>query len=560
MSFRENSSLRSDRVLKGDERAPNRSLFYSMGYTDEELKRPLIGIISAYSEIVPGHIHLDKLSQAVKSGILIGGGTPILIPAIGVCDGIAMGHLGMKYSLPSRELIADSVESMVIAHGLDGVVLVPNCDKIVPGMIMGLLRMNIPGIVISGGAMLPGDHGDEKISLSNIFEAVGAKKANLISDDELEEYAQNTCPSCGSCAGMYTANSMNCLSEALGIALPGNGTIPAVYSARTLLAKKAGMQVMELLKKDIKPLDIITPESFKNALAVDMALGCSTNSVLHLLAIANEAGIPIDLKTINEVSDRTPNLCHLAPAGHNYIEDLYKAGGIPAVMKELDKGGFINTSLLTATGKTIAENIKDAVNKNNNVLRNIENPYSKTGGIAVLWGNIAKDGCVVKRSAVADEMLVHKGPARVFDCEEDAINAIYTGKINKGDVVVIRYEGPKGGPGMREMLKPTSALAGMELGKDVALITDGRFSGASRGASIGHVSPEAASGGEIAFIKENDIISIDIPNHKINLEISDEEMEKRRKETHIKPLEEIKGWLGRYRKLVQSANTGAVLK
>ena len=560
MSFRENSSLRSDRVLKGDERAPNRSLFYSMGYTDEELKRPLIGIISAYSEIVPGHIHLDKLSQAVKAGVLIGGGTPILIPAIGVCDGIAMGHLGMKYSLPSRELIADSVESMVIAHGLDGVVLVPNCDKIVPGMIMGLLRMNIPGIVISGGAMLPGEHGDSKVSLSNIFEAVGAKKANLINDAELEEYAQHTCPSCGSCAGMYTANSMNCLSEALGIALPGNGTIPAVYSARTLLAKKAGMQVMELLKKDIKPLDIITAESFKNALAVDMALGCSTNSVLHLLAIANEAGIELDLKIINEVSDRTPNLCHLAPAGHNYIEDLYKAGGIPAVMKELDKGGFINTSLLTATGKTIAENIKDAVNKNNNVLRNIENPYSKTGGIAILWGNIAKDGCVVKRSAVADEMLVHKGPARVFDSEEEAIAAIYAGKINKGDVVVIRYEGPKGGPGMREMLNPTSALAGMKLDKDVALITDGRFSGASRGASIGHVSPEAASGGEIAFIKENDIISIDIPNHKINLEISDEEMEKRRKEVPIKPLEEIRGWLGRYRKLVQSANTGAVLK
>ncbi|MDA0036046.1 dihydroxy-acid dehydratase [Brachyspira hyodysenteriae] len=560
MSFRENSSLRSDRVLKGDERAPNRSLFYSMGYTDEELKRPLIGIISAYSEIVPGHIHLDKLSQAVKAGVLIGGGTPILIPAIGVCDGIAMGHLGMKYSLPSRELIADSVESMVIAHGLDGVVLVPNCDKIVPGMIMGLLRMNIPGIVISGGAMLPGDHGDDRVSLSNIFEAVGAKKANLINDAELEDFAQNTCPSCGSCAGMYTANSMNCLSEALGIALPGNGTIPAVYSARTLLAKKSGMQVMELLKKDIKPLDIITPESFKNALAVDMALGCSTNSVLHLLAIANEAGIELDLKIINEVSDRTPNLCHLAPAGHNYIEDLYKAGGIPAVMKELDKGGFINTSLLTATGKTIAENIKDAVNKNNNVLRNIENPYSKTGGIAILWGNIAKDGCVVKRSAVADEMLVHKGPARVFDSEESAIAAIYAGKINKGDVVVIRYEGPKGGPGMREMLNPTSALAGMKLDKDVALITDGRFSGASRGASIGHVSPEAASGGEIAFIKENDIISIDIPNHKINLEISDEEMEKRRKEIAIKPLEEIRGWLGRYRKLVQSANTGAVLK
>ncbi|WP_281816135.1 dihydroxy-acid dehydratase [Brachyspira pilosicoli] len=560
MSFRENSSLRSDRVLKGDERAPNRSLFYSMGYTDEELKRPLIGIISAYSEIVPGHIHLDKLSQAVKAGVLIGGGTPILIPSIGVCDGIAMGHLGMRYSLPSRELIADSVESMVIAHGLDGVVLVPNCDKIVPGMIMGLLRMNIPGIVISGGAMLPGEHGENKVSLSNIFEAVGAKKANLINDAELEEYAQHTCPSCGSCAGMYTANSMNCLSEALGIALPGNGTIPAVYSARTLLAKKAGMQVMELLKKDIKPLDIITPESFKNALAVDMALGCSTNSVLHLLAIANEAGIELDLKIINEVSDRTPNLCHLAPAGHNYIEDLYKAGGIPAVMKELDKGGFINTSLMTATGKTIAENIKDAVNKNNNVLRNIENPYSKTGGIAILWGNIAKDGCVVKRSAVADEMLVHKGPARVFDSEEEAIAAIYAGKINKGDVVVIRYEGPKGGPGMREMLNPTSALAGMKLDKDVALITDGRFSGASRGASIGHVSPEAASGGEIAFIKENDIISIDIPNHKINLEISNEEMEKRRKETPIKPLEEIRGWLGRYRKLVQSANTGAVLK
>ena len=560
MSFRENSSLRSDRVLKGDERAPNRSLFYSMGYTDEELKRPLIGVISAYSEIVPGHIHLDKLSQAVKTGVLIGGGTPILIPSIGVCDGIAMGHLGMKYSLPSRELIADSVESMVIAHGLDGVVLIPNCDKIVPGMIMGLLRMNIPGIVISGGAMLPGEHNEDKISLSSIFEAVGAKKANLINDEELEDFAQNTCPSCGSCAGMYTANSMNCLSEALGIALPGNGTIPAVYSARTSLAKKAGMQVMELLRKNIKPLDIITPESFKNALAVDMALGCSTNSVLHLLAIANEAGIPIDLKTINEVSDRTPNLCHLAPAGPNYIEDLYKAGGISAVMKELEKGGFLNTSLITVTGKTISENIKNAINKNDKVLRNIENPYSKTGGIAILWGNIAKDGCVVKRSAVADEMLVHKGPARVFESEEDAITSIYAGKINKGDVVVIRYEGPKGSPGMREMLNPTSALAGMKLDKDVALITDGRFSGASRGASIGHVSPEAASGGEIAFIKENDIISIDIPNHSINLEISDEEMKKRKKEISIKPLEEIKGWLGRYRKLVQSANTGAILK
>lgn len=560
MSFRENSSLRSDRVLKGDERAPNRSLFYSMGYTDEELKRPLIGVISAYSEIVPGHIHLDKLSQAVKTGVLIGGGTPILIPSIGVCDGIAMGHLGMKYSLPSRELIADSVESMVIAHGLDGVVLIPNCDKIVPGMIMGLLRMNIPGIVISGGAMLPGEHNEDKISLSSIFEAVGAKKANLINDEELEDFAQNTCPSCGSCAGMYTANSMNCLSEALGIALPGNGTIPAVYSARTSLAKKAGMQVMELLRKNIKPLDIITPESFKNALAVDMALGCSTNSVLHLLAIANEAGIPIDLKTINEVSDITPNLCHLAPAGPNYIEDLYKAGGIPAVMKELEKGGFLNTSLITVTGKTISENIKNAINKNNKVLRNIENPYSKTGGIAILWGNIAKDGCVVKRSAVADEMLVHKGPARVFESEEEAITSIYAGKINKGDVVVIRYEGPKGGPGMREMLNPTSALAGMKLDKDVALITDGRFSGASRGASIGHVSPEAASGGEIAFIKENDIISIDIPNHSINLEISSEEMKKRKKEISIKPLEEIKGWLGRYRKLVQSANTGAILK
>lgn len=560
MSFRENSSLRSDRVLKGDERAPNRSLFYSMGYTDEELKRPLIGVISAYSEIVPGHIHLDKLSQAVKTGVLIGGGTPILIPAIGVCDGIAMGHLGMKYSLPSRELIADSVESMVVAHGLDGVVLIPNCDKIVPGMIMGLLRMNIPGIVISGGAMLPGDHNEEKISLSSIFEAVGAKKANLINDEELEDFAQNTCPSCGSCAGMYTANSMNCLSEALGIALPGNGTIPAVYSARTSLAKKAGIQVMELLRKNIKPLDIINSESFKNALAVDMALGCSTNSVLHLLAIANEAGIPIDLKTINEVSDRTPNLCHLAPAGPNYIEDLYKAGGIPAVMKELEKGGFLNTSLITVTGKTISENIKNAINKNNKVLRNIENPYSKTGGIAILWGNIAKDGCVVKRSAVADEMLVHKGPARVFESEEEAITSIYAGKINKGDVVVIRYEGPKGGPGMREMLNPTSALAGMKLDKYVALITDGRFSGASRGASIGHVSPEAASGGEIAFIKEGDIISIDIPNHSINLEISDEEMKKRKKEIPIKPLKEIKGWLGRYRKLVQSANTGAILK
>lgn len=560
MSFREKSALRSDNVLKGDERAPNRSLFYAMGYTDEELKRPLIGVISAYSEIVPGHIHLDKLADAVKTGVLIAGGTPILMPSIGVCDGIAMGHEGMKYSLPSRELIADSVETMIMSHSLDGVVLIPNCDKIVPGMLMASARVNVPAIIISGGAMLAGRHGEERISLSSIFEAVGAKKANMIDDKELEDFAENTCPSCGSCAGMYTANSMNCLSEALGMALPGNGTIPAVYSKRKLLAKKAGMKIMELVEKDIKPLDILKLQSFKNALAVDMALGCSTNSVLHLLAIAHEAGIKIDLKTINDISSKTPNLCHLAPAGHHYIEDLFLAGGIEALMKELEGGGYIDSSLLTVSGKTISENIKSAVNLNKEVLRPLDNPYSETGGIAVLWGNIAKDGAVVKRSAVAKEMLVHKGPARVFESEEDAIKAIYDGKINKGDVVVIRYEGPKGGPGMREMLNPTSALAGMKLDKDVALITDGRFSGASRGASIGHVSPEAASGGEIAYIKENDIISIDIPNHSINLEVKEEEMSKRKKEMSLKPMKEIKGWLGRYRKMVESANTGAVLK
>lgn len=552
--------MRSDNVKKGPERAPNRSLFYACGYTKEELERPLIGVVSAHSEIVPGHIHLDKITEAVKAGVRMAGGTPIMVPAIGVCDGIAMGHIGMKYSLASRELIADSVETMANAHQFDGLVLVPNCDKIVPGMVMAAVRMNIPAVVCSGGPMMSGLVDGVETSLSKMFEAVGSYKANLIDDAKLLEYEQNTCPGCGSCSGMYTANSMNCLCEAIGIALPGNGTIPAVHSGRIQLAKHAGMAIMELVKRDIKARDIINEKSIRNALACDMALGCSSNSVLHLLAIANEAGIKLDLHMFNEMSAKTPNLCHLAPAGPTHMHDLNNAGGLPAVMNRLAKGGHIDTSLITATGKTVGENIAGAEVKDNNVIRTLEDPYSPTGGIAILWGNIAQDGCVVKRSAVAPEMLKHTGPARVFDCEEDAIDAIYKGKIVDGDVVVIRYEGPKGGPGMREMLNPTSALAGMKLDKTVALITDGRFSGASRGASIGHVSPEAASGGNIALIEEGDTITIDIPNSSINVEVSDEVLADRRakyvpREPNIKT-----GWLARYAKQVTSADSGAVMK
>ncbi|TCL54671.1 dihydroxy-acid dehydratase [Allofournierella massiliensis] len=552
--------MRSDNVKLGAERTPNRSLFYALGYTDEELERPLIGVVSAFSEIVPGHSHLDKLAQAVKDGVRMAGGTPVLVPAIGVCDGIAMGHTGMKYSLPSRELIADSVETMAMAHCFDGLVLVPNCDKIVPGMLMAAARLNIPSIVVSGGPMLAGRQGQRKVSLSQMFEAVGSYKAGMIDDTTLDDFTKNTCPGCGSCAGMYTANSMNCLSEAIGMALPGNGTIPAVYSARTQLAKHAGMQVMKLVEQNLCPRDILTPAAFENALATDMALGCSTNSVLHLLAIANEAGVPMDLATINAVSARVPNLCHLAPAGPTHIEDLYAAGGVQAVMKQLADAGLLHTDLPTATGKTLGENLVGAENRDTNAIRPMDKPYSTTGGIAVLWGNIAKDGCVVKRSAVAPEMLVHEGPARVFDSEDEAIASIYAGQIKPGDVVVIRYEGPKGGPGMREMLNPTSALAGMKLDKTVALITDGRFSGASRGASIGHVSPEAAQGGEISLIEEGDTISIDIPAGKVGLKVSDEELERRRANWQAPAPRITTGWLGRYAKLVSSANTGAVLK
>jgi dihydroxy-acid dehydratase len=551
--------LRSHQVTHGVEQAPHRSLFYAMGYTKEELDRPLIGIISAHSEIVPGHFHLDKIADAVKAGIRMAGGTPILMPSIGVCDGIAMGHLGMKYSLPSRELIADSVETMTMAHCLDGLVLVPNCDKIIPGMIMAAARLNIPAIVCSGGPMMAGIHERQEISLSKMFEAVGSYKAKLIDDAELTQLENNSCPGCGSCAGMYTANSMNCLSEAIGMALPGNGTIPAVHSGRIQLAKHTGMQIMELVNEDIKTRDIITKDAIRNALAVDMALGCSTNSVLHLLAIAYEAEIDLNLEMINDVSSKTPNLCHLAPAGDSHIQDLNEAGGIPAVMAQLAKGGLINTDLMTVSGKTVEENIKGRVNKNEKIIRPINNPYSSNGGIAILWGNIAKDGCVVKRSAVAPEMLVHSGPARVFDSEDEAIQAIYNSKIVPGDVVVIRYEGPKGGPGMREMLNPTSALAGMGLDKSVALITDGRFSGASRGASIGHVSPEAAAGGEIGLIYEGDIIDIDIPNNQISARISDREMEKRKADWQPKEPIVNSRWLTRYARMVSSANTGAVL-
>lgn len=551
---------RSDNVTKGIEKAPMRSLFYAMGYTKEELERPLIGVVSAYSEIVPGHMHLDKITEAVKAGVRMAGGTPIMVPAIGVCDGIAMGHIGMKYSLASRELIADSVETMAMAHQFDGLVLVPNCDKIVPGMVMAAVRMNIPAVVCSGGPMMSGLVGGVETSLSKMFEAVGARKADIIDDEGLEEYELNTCPGCGSCSGMYTANSMNCLCEAIGIALPGNGTVPAVHSGRIQLAKKAGMAIMNLVEKDIKARDIITEKAIRNALACDMALGCSSNSVLHLLAIANEAGIPLDLNIFNEMSAKTPNLCHLAPAGDTHMHDLNNAGGVQAVIAELNKKGLIDTTLITASGKTVGENIEGKYIKDNNSIKSIDAPYSETGGIAVMWGNIAQDGCVVKRSAVSPEMLTHSGPARVFDCEEDAIDAIYNGKIVDGDVVVIRYEGPKGGPGMREMLNPTSALAGMKLDKTVALITDGRFSGASRGASIGHVCPEAAEGGNIGLIEEGDIIEIDIPGSKINAKVSDEEFEARRAKQVMREPNIKTGWLARYAKLVGPSCVGATMK
>lgn len=552
--------MRSDVVTKGPQRAPNRSLFYAMGYTKEELERPLIGVVSAKSEIVPGHIHLDKVAEAVKAGIRMAGGTPVEVPAIGVCDGIAMGHIGMKYSLASRELIADSVETMTMAHGFDGLVLVPNCDKIVPGMIMAACRMNIPAVVCSGGPMMSGLVGGQETSLSKMFEAVGAYKAGIIDESGLQDYEENVCPGCGSCSGMYTANSINCLAEAVGIALPGNGTIPAVHSGRIMLAKHAGMAIMNLVEKDIKARDIINEKSLRNALACDMALGCSSNTVLHLLAIANEAGVDFDLKLFNEYSSKVPNLCHLAPAGPTHMHDLNNAGGLPAVLAELAKIDAIDTSLITATGKTVAENIKDAHIKDTSCIRPVDNPYSETGGIAIMWGNIAQDGCVVKRSAVDPSMLKHSGPARVFNSEEEAIAAIYDGKIKDGDVVVIRYEGPKGGPGMREMLNPTSALAGMKLDKTVALITDGRFSGASRGASIGHVCPEAAMGGNIGLLKEGDIIEIDIPGASINAQVSDDEFAARRAE-YVAPEPTVTGgWLVRYQRYVDSAAHGAVMK
>lgn len=551
---------RSKLVTEGVEKAPMRSLFYAMGYTEEELARPLVAVVSAHSEIVPGHMHLDKITEAVKAGVRMAGGTPIMVPAIGVCDGIAMGHIGMKYSLASRELIADSVETMVMAHAFDGAVLVPNCDKIVPGMVMAACRMDIPAVVCSGGPMMSGLVNGVETSLSKMFEAVGARKAGIIDDAGLQEYEQNVCPGCGSCSGMYTANSMNCLCEAIGIALPGNGTIPAVSSKRIMLAKHAGMAIMELISKGVTARDIINEKSIRNAIACDMALGCSSNSVLHLLAIAHEAGVTLDLHVFNEISSVTPNLCHLAPAGGTHMHDLDNAGGVPAVMAQLAAKDLIDTTLPTVSGKTVGENIAGRTIRNAGAIRPISEPYSETGGIAILWGNLAKDGCVVKRSAVAPEMLVHTGPARVFDSEEDAIAAIYAGSIKDGEVVVIRYEGPKGGPGMREMLNPTSALAGMGLDKTVALITDGRFSGASRGASIGHVSPEAADGGLIGLVREGDLIDINIPAYQINVRVSDAEFEERRK-AYVKPEPKVKsGWLERYGRLVSSANTGAVLK
>ncbi len=552
--------MRSDAVKTGMQQAPHRSLFNALGLTKEELRKPLIGIVSSYNEIVPGHMNLDKIVDAVKLGVAMAGGTPIVFPAIAVCDGIAMGHQGMKYSLVTRDLIADSTEAMAMAHQFDALVMVPNCDKNVPGLLMAAARLNIPTIFVSGGPMLAGKVKGSKTSLSSLFEAVGAYAAGKMTEEEVEEYENKACASCGSCSGMYTANSMNCLTEAIGMGLKGNGTIPAVYSERIRLAKHAGMKIMELLEKDIKPRDIMTKEAFMNALTIDMALGCSTNTMLHLPAIAHEVGFDLNIDIANEVSARTPNLCHLAPAGHTYMEDLNEAGGVYAVMNELNKKGLLNTDLITATGKTVGENIKDCKNLNPEVIRPIENPYSMTGGIAILKGNLAPDSGVVKRSAVAPEMLKHEGPARVFDCEEDAITAIKNGKINPGDVVVIRYEGPKGGPGMREMLNPTSAIMGMGLGSSVALITDGRFSGASRGACIGHVSPEAAVGGNIALVEEGDLIQIDINANSLNFVISDEELEARRAKWQPREPKITTGYLARYVTMVTSGNRGAILE
>lgn len=551
--------MQSDNIKKGVERAPNLSLLYALGFTKEELERPIIGVVCSYSEIVPGHMHLDKLAQAVKDGIRAAGGTPVMFPAIAVCDGIAMGHVGMKYSLVTRELIADSTEAMAVAHQFDGLVMLPNCDKNVPGLLMAAARINVPAIFCAGGPMLAGRLKDgRRTCLSHMFEAVGAYHAGALDEAGVEDYAENACPSCGSCSGMYTANSMNCLTEALGMALRGNGTIPAPLSARLRLAKHTGMKIMELVERDIRPRDIMTAAAFRNAEAVDMALGCSTNTMLHLPAIAHEAGVTIELREANAISAKTPNLCHLAPAGDTFMEDLDRAGGVYAVMKELAKRSLLDTSLPTVTGKTVAENLEGVENLDSAIIRPIDAPYSETGGIAVLRGNLAPDGCVVKRAAVSEEMMVHEGPARVFDSEDDAIAAIYAKKIVPGDVVVIRYEGPKGGPGMREMLNPTSAIVGMGLGESVALITDGRFSGATRGASIGHVSPEAASGGPIALVREGDIIAIDIPNCAVELKVSDEELEKRRAAWVCPPPKVATGYLARYARLVSSADKGAI--
>lgn len=544
----------------GVDKAPQRSLFNALGFTNEEMKKPLVGIVSSYNEIVPGHMNIDKIVDAVKLGVASAGGTPVVFPAIAVCDGIAMGHVGMKYSLVTRDLIADSTECMALAHHFDALVMVPNCDKNVPGLLMAAARVNVPTIFVSGGPMLAGHVKGKKTSLSSMFEAVGTYNAGKFTLEDVEEYENKACPTCGSCSGMYTANSMNCLTEVLGMGLGGNGTIPAVYSDRIKLAKMAGMQVMELYRKNIRPLDIMTKDAIINAITADMALGCSTNSMLHLPAIAHECGFELDLDFVNEISKRTPNLCHLAPAGNTYMEDLNEAGGVYAVLNELSKKNLLNLDCMTCTGKTVGENIKNSENRNPEIIRPIDNPYSQTGGIAVLRGNLAPDTCVVKRSAVVDEMLVHQGPARVFDCEEDAIEAIRGGKIVAGDVVVIRYEGPKGGPGMREMLNPTSAIAGMGLGSSVALITDGRFSGASRGASIGHVSPEAAVGGPIALVEEGDIIKIDIPANTINVEVSDEELERRRKAWTPREPKVKTGYLARYASLVTSGNRGAILE
>ena len=552
--------MRSDAVKTGTQQAPHRSLFNALGMTKEEMDRPLVGIVSSYNEIVPGHMNLDKITQAVKLGVAMAGGTPVMFPAIAVCDGIAMGHVGMKYSLVTRDLIADSTEAMAMAHQFDALVMIPNCDKNVPGLLMAAARLNVPTVFVSGGPMLAGHLNGHKTSLSSMFEAVGAYAAGKLDEDGLTECEMKTCPTCGSCSGMYTANSMNCLTEVLGMGLKGNGTIPAVYSERIRLAKHAGMQVMEMYRRNIRPRDIMTKEAILNALTVDMALGCSTNSMLHLPAIAHEIGMDFDISFANEISAKTPNLCHLAPAGPTYMEDLNEAGGVYAVMNELNKKGLLHTECMTVTGKTVGENIKDCVNLNPEVIRPIDNPYSQTGGLAVLKGNLAPDGGVVKRSAVVEEMMVHEGPARVFDCEEDAIAAIKGGKIVEGDVVVIRYEGPKGGPGMREMLNPTSAIAGMGLGSSVALITDGRFSGASRGASIGHVSPEAAVGGPIALVEEGDIISINIPELKLEIKVSDEEMQARKAKWQPREPKVTTGYLARYAAMVTSGNRGAILE